>query len=546
MSGSIDAKERDSRTVKLDENMLDNRLDDNATINTDVLSFRVSPQHPHFSTSKPFKSNLNGIYDKQHESTSPQDTEYDFTVDFSNGIKPFAIRLQGTVMPTSSTLPTPAPLPSPRTAPSSEATPRTRVPSFATRRAACTHLTVERLYGDFTCNVCSRLPVFGWVYCCTQDEVPESQFTPDSTSEISSSQHVNGSEDEPNGVNDLSMPSPAVNEDLGFEGEDILIPTVQLSPWIEKAIRDGHYTPEQVVKLRAQKQHVADTARAAIHQFEQSQTNDTNIPPQTPTTLQSVDANPHLPFPIINEVQEPSGTRLPTAKEALAWQAKPRLFPFCKFCACQLCRPTHRDRAWQHFDDVFDYEHEIPFIHYEDRNRPLASRSIMSTIGLRPPPVPQRPPLRSNDSRALYSCNEAGQFFFNNNNGSYRTSADSTGSSADIADMNFEAESKGFRVSMRRALKNMLMTRRSSSRSDRKRRAREGTDTTEEDAVEFDMGLWKELNDELLKEASGVPLPEKDSIEGLSKEVAGMGGVGGVAVTEEAADLGTADVIMSV
>ena len=528
--------------------MLDNRLDDNATINTDVLSFRVSPQHPHFSTSKPFKSNLTGINDKQHGSTSPQDTEYDFTVDFVNGLKPFAIRLQGTIMPTSSTPSTAPPLPSPGTAPLPDGTPRTKVPSFATRRAACTHLTVERLYGDFTCNVCSRFPVFGWVYCCTQDEVPESQLTPDPTSEIPSPlhQHVNGSEHEANGVNDLSMQSPAVNEDLGFGGEDLLVPTVQLSPWIEKAIKDGHYTPEQVVKLRAQKQHAVDTARAAIDQFEQSQTNNTNLPPHTPTTLQSVDANPHLPFPTVNEVQEPSGTRLPTAKEALAWQAKPKLFPFCKFCACQLCRPTHRDRAWQRFDDIFESEHEIPFIHYEDRNRPLAGRCIMSTIGLRPPPVPQRPLLRSNDSRALYSCNEAGQLFFNNNNGSYRKSADSTGSSADIADMNFEAESKGFRVSMRRALKNMLMTRRSSSRSDRKRRAREGTDTTEEDAVEFDMGLWKELNDELLKEASGVPLPEKDSIEGLSKEVVGMGGAGGVAVTEEAADLGTADVIMSV
>ena len=101
---------------------------------------------------------------------------------------------------------------------------------------------------------------------------------------------------------------------------------------------------------------------------------------------------------------------------------------------------------------------------------------------------------------------------------------------------------------MKRALKNMLVARRSSSRSTRKRKARDGTDTTEEDAVEFDMGLWKELNDELLKEASAVPLPERKSVERLSKEIAGMrmGGFEGVAVTEEAADLGTANVIMSV
>ena len=328
------------------------------------------------------------------------------------------------------------------------------------------------------------------------------------------------------------------------------MPTAQLSPWIEKAISDCHYTPEQVAKLRAQKQHVVDTARAAIDHFEQSQTNDTNSPTQTPTTLQSVDANPHLPFPVINEVQEPSATDSPSIKVALALQPKTRMFPFCKFCACQLCRPTHRDRAWQCFDEVFEKEHDIPLIHYEDFNRPLASASILSKIGLHPPRLPKRPLLRSLDSRALYSRSEAGQVLFNNNKGSYRKSADPTSSSTDIADMNAELESKGFRESMKRALKNMLMTRRPSSPI-RKRKARGGTDTTDEDAVEFDMGLWKELNDELLKEASSIPLPEKDSTEGLSKEITEMSigkmrDVGGVAVTEEAIDLGTVDVIMSV
>lgn len=520
--------------------MLDNCTDDNATIKNDVLSFRLSPQHT--------SNTVNSNYVRQ-ESTSPQHTDYDFILDFLNGLKPFAIKLQEIIMPNSLTLPLPS---SQSVAPTPDAPPTAKVPSFATRRAACTHLTMERLYGDFTCNVCSRFSNFGWVYCCTQDDVPESRVTPDSISETSNPphQHVNSNGEEANGVNDLSMPPPAVNEDPRLGGEGAQMPTAQLSPWIEKAISDDHYTPEQVAKLRAQKQHVVDTARAAIDHFEQSQTN-TNSPTQTPTTLQSVDANPHLPFPVINEVQEPSATNSPTTKIALALQSKIRMFPFCKFCACQLCRPTHRDRAWQCFDEVFEKEHEIPFIHYEDINRPLASASILSKIGLRPPRLPKRPLLRSLDSRALYSRNEAGQVLFNNNKGSYRKSADPTSSSTDIADMKAELESKGFRESMKRALKSMLMTRRPSSRSIRKRKARDGTDTTDEDAVEFDMGLWKELNDELLKEASGIPLPEKDSTEGLSKEIAEMGigrmrDVGGVAVTEEAIDLGTVDVIMSV
>lgn len=359
--------------------------------------------------------------------------------------------------------------------------------------------------------------------------------------------HVNGSGEKANGVKDLPMLSPNMDEDPGIGEEASPMPTTQLSPWIEKAIKDGHYTPEQVAKLRAQKQHVVDTVMAAMDQFEKSQTNDTNSPPRTSAPLQSVDANPHLPFPVIHEVREPSDTILPTANPALAQQPKPRLFPYCRFCACQLCRPTHRDRAWQCFDDVFEQNPEIPFIHYEDRNRPLASPSIMKKIGLRPPRLPKRPHLRSLDSRDLYVRNEKGQVVFDKNGGSNRNSAVPTSSSADIADVKVELESKGFRESMRRAFKSMLLTRRASARATRKRKAMEGTDTTEEDAVEFDMGLWKELNDELLKEASGVPLPGKDSMEGLNKEVAemGLGGEGGAALTEEAADLGTADIIMS-
>ena len=504
------------------EEVLDDNGNGKAVINTDIISFPLSPQHSHLPNSHTLKSS-SAIIHGRREVSSHQDPEYDFILDFLNGLKPFALKVQESILPKSFALPLTPTLLSP---PQSEAPmPDVKVPSIATRRAACTHLTMEPLYGDFTCNVCSRFSSFGWVYCCTQDDPPSSRPPPDSVSEISNPPY-----------------------------------TAKLSPWIEKAIDNGHYTPEQIDKLRAQKQHVVDTARVAIDQFEQSQSNVANPLSQTPTTLQSVDANPHLPFPVINEVQEPAATGSPTAGAALVQRSKLRMFPFCKFCACQLCRPTHRDRAWQSFDDIFEQAQEIPFIHYEDSNRPLASASILRKIGLRPPRLPKRPLLGSLDNRAIYSRNGEGKFVLNDKDGTHRKSADPAGSSVDIADMKVEPESKGFREGMKRAFKSMLLTRRSSSRSLRKRKARDGTDTTDENTVEFDMGLWTELNDELLREASGVPLPEKDSIERLTKDVAKMevgstGGVagvagvthvGGVAVTEEAADLGTADVIMSV
>ena len=493
----------------------DNRKDDNTVVNTDIISFRLSPQHPnppHTHTIKPSSTAIHG-----RREVPQQDPEDDFILDLLNGLKPLALKVQESILAKSFALPL---TPTPQSPPQSEAPmPDVKVPSIATRRAACTHLTMEPLYGDFTCNICSRFSSFGWVYCCTQDDPP-------------------GSRPPPNSISETTNPPP----------------TAKLSPWIAKAIDEGHYTPEQIDQLRAQKQHVVDTARLAIDQFEQSQSNVANSLSLTPTTLQSVDANPHLPFPVINEVQEPAAIDPPSPGATLIQQSKLRMFPFCKFCACQLCRPTHRDRAWQSFDDIFAKDQEIPFIHYEDSNRPLASASILRKIGLRPPRLPKRPLLGSLGNRAIYSRNDQGKFVLNQ---SHRESSDPAGSSTDITDIKVEPESKGFREGMKRAFKSMLMTRRSSSRSLRKRKSRDGTDTTDENTVEFDMGLWTELNDELLREASAVPLPGKDSIERLTKDVAkmevgstagvaGVTGVGGVAVTEEAADLGTADVIMSV
>ena len=551
MSDSVNARNCDSKIVKLDR-MLDNHHE-NAAINTDIILFYPSHQHSQSYTSCTLTSN-----NARQQSASLQEIKCDFILDFLNDLKPFIIRLQRVIMLSTFTLPPTHSSQGETSIP--DPTPKAKVPSFATRRAACTHLTMERLYGDFTCNVCSQFSSFGWVYCCTQDDESVSSATAEYVSEPSdlSYQHINGCKKEADAVNDLSKPLSAVKHHPKLEGEGGTMPTSELSPWIEKAIKDGHYTPEQVVKLRAQKQHVVDTAKAAIDQFEQSQTRSTDSSPQTPSTLQSVDANPHLPFPIINELRESTATTFPTTHVALGQKIKPRMFPFCKFCACQLCRPTYRDRAWQIFEDVFKKEYENPFTDDEDSNRPLASASVMSQIGLRPPRLPKRSLQRPLDSRAMYLRNEDGQIVLNSNdNGSYRKPADPTSSTTDIADMKVETESKGFRESMKRAFKSMVMTRRPSSRSDRRRKARDETDSSDEDVVEFDMGLWKEMNDELLRDASCVPLPEKDSVNGLSKEaakmnlgsvvrVAGAGGVGGVAVTEEAADLKMADVIMSV
>ena len=45
-----------------------------------------------------------------------------------------------------------------------------RVSPIQQRRMACTHLTMKRQYGDYSCMICRKIPDIGWIYICTQDE----------------------------------------------------------------------------------------------------------------------------------------------------------------------------------------------------------------------------------------------------------------------------------------------------------------------------------------------------------------------------------------
>lgn len=407
-----------------------------------------------------------------------------------------------------------------------------KVPSLTTRRAACTHLTMERLYGDFRCNVCHRTSELGWVYTCIQDDEAD-------TLEAFKSKNEK--------TQDNGNPLDDVHQKTQYAGKESSMLTIRLSPWIEKAIAEGHYTDEQVTILRAQKQKVFDTATAAIEAFEQSP-DEVFSPPQPSATSPSLDASPKIPFRIAHEAREASNGDRSPRKRSFEFPRR-QMFPHCTYRACQLCRPTYRDRTWQCFNGTFEKPIAIGNSDLEDENRPMASLLVMRSIGLRKPVrQPRRPPLRGFHNRAVYELDESGKINSNNER-SYHPASDAAVQSSDVADVTVEPESRGFRDSMKRAFKGMLAARRSSTRSaGRRRRMREST-TSDEDAAEFDMGLWREMNDELLNDASSVPLPTRDSIDGLAGgdiDDAEETDIGGVIITEEAADLNAADIIMSV
>ena len=407
------------------------------------------------------------------------------------------------------------------------------IPPNNQRRMACTHLTMKREYGDYRCMLCRRIPNIGWIYKCTQDEAEMN---------IGEQDPEGGNE---GGVTDLHSSWLAKANTAGVTKAETRSVT-QLSPWVEKAILEGHYTHEQELILRKQKQNVNDKIAAAMQNFTETEA-EVSASSQQLQQSPSVDASSNLPFPVINRADDPSKTSfVPSNPTPTA-----RLFPFCEHRACHSCRPTFRDRTWQHFDAIFEGP-PPPAIDFSIDRRPLSSPLIVATIGTHEPRRRrQRPLMHTFDSMGLMRPRSGKRLF-----------ESATSNSDDFADPN-EEENKGLRHTIKRAFREMLMSRRdsvaSTSRSssstatatalpsrETSRRSRLHKEAPIDDSEEYDLGLWKEANDKLLREASHVKLPGHDGHDGLDAQAEEVDVPDGVAVTEESVDTGTADVIMSV
>ncbi|KAL8760563.1 MAG: hypothetical protein Q9184_003258 [Pyrenodesmia sp. 2 TL-2023] len=383
------------------------------------------------------------------------------------------------------------------------------IPSIQSRRAACTHLTMERLYGDYECMVCHRPSAWGWVYSCSQDD----------------------SDDEAATDNDHTVLPPVTVLDLPI--------------WTREAIIKGHYTEEQVETMIAQRRKVLDTILASETHFKKTQATARRTSSRRSRPIStSIEANGHLPFPVITESASSSAD---SARQSIDQSSgtRPRIFPLCRYRACQMCRPTYRDRSWQVLENGFAANILPVNIYEDDVNRPVSDLQFVYNIGVRKKSKARRPPLRTLDSMGIYTINSEGQLAIKNGNA--RQPASPKKPSPDLADQKAEVDSKGFRDSVKRAFKGMLISRKRESWGSKcSRRLVRKADVPDDDSAEFDLGLWKEMSEELLREAAGIPLPGHDGKDGLDKEEDEVEVKDGVAVTEEAVDLRAADIIMSV
>lgn len=367
--------------------------------------------------------------------------------------------------------------------------------------------------------VCHRPSAWGWIYSCTQDDK-------DDPGAAASIVQAAGMTTESRMNDTISSAEPT---DVGV-----------LSLWIRDAIAKGKYTAEEISTLIAQRQKVIETIEASEEHFRKIQ----ELEFQRHSFAgapQFADANPYLPFPVLGEVS----TFITGSTPMTSPPPKPSIFPLCNYRACQVCRPTYRDRSWQTVEKAFHRSPYTSTMEIDHPDPPLLDVSLVRTLGLRKPKT-FRPTLRTYGSSGVYTIDSRGQLVFTT--GPLPKATNSRDSWFDVADQRVEPESKGFRDSLKRAFRDMLQSKNRNSLSRKhSKRLDWRTEIHEDDSAEFDMGLYRELSEELLREAVNAPLPGHDGKDGLEGEDIEEIEVGnGVAVTEEAVDLRTADIIMCV
>lgn len=398
---------------------------------------------------------------------------------------------------------------------------------------------MERLYGNYQCDVCQRPSQLGWVYLCTQDDVQSpsygflSKILQEPTLSLSD-QKETFSTTPTRLTYDLSAKSG-----LRENAPEFQMPTSDLAPWMERAITRGHYAPEQIKVLQAQRQNVVEVANAAIELYEQETTpKDTH-------------------FPAYASVSEGMAAKVAVSeREESPPLRKLKMFPYCKFRACQACRPTFRERTWERFENVYDKADSGTNTfecHRSHDTRPLASPKVMRAIGLtgevHPAPPTHRPrrlrpgSVSDSDIRLHGMNGRLGTRALTCSTRSVPAMDAATPGTGDVADarLELESESTRFRESIMRAFRGVL-PRSQSSRSIKKGRIASVSEAS------VDMASWYGQQDAVLKEAAGVSSPGPESVDRLVADfgdAAEVQLVEGVALTEESADLGAADIITS-
>lgn len=405
-------------------------------------------------------------------------------------------------------------------------------PTQLRRAPQCTHPTMSILYGEHRCTHCNRPSRLGWVYSCTHDD---HNHTTQSEEEIDAD------------MRDLSLKERG---DPDCENEEVTLEAVKLKPWMEKAILEGHYTSDQVNILRAQRQK-AMRVIAAEEKVLARYIKPAPTPPRSTSLLMAPICETTLPLPATQDSAEEAEVKEPLVVDSSVEVPKP--VPACSYKACQVCRPGSRDRAWQRIGGLptAAVTPEAPFLTVESRR--ISDANLVRCLGL------QKRKFQAGSMSLFPTNDEQDQNLLTDED---RTTEDTAPDGTQAESESQRLVAMGRRAGARSAVRNMMVRPRQDSRDSRtsKESNSSGKLTKRRHSVRDSvMKKYMEKFGRDLGEASGYEaegssnykdwksiggsIAKKEKKE-KKERGSGLKVNNGVAVTEEAVDLGTAGIIM--
>lgn len=244
-------------------------------------------------------------------------------------------------------------------------------------RNLCGHSTMTRkpsITDADRCDICHRRPYLGWLYLCTEDATD-------------------------------------------FYAERAVVEDRFLSPWITKAVDEGHYTDEQIQKMVSQKLDVREIAEELLQpkpspvDLEESSTALVKVKNWYDDDDEGYEDDEVLREDNIGDIRaaakrqydlgcSSSSSNLRTEPEP---EPEPQPIPLpapsarpCHFKCCHGCRPIFQERTWASIDAICHDELDGPtakqlLTPVEQENRRVSDVNVVRNLGARrpipPPPV---------------------------------------------------------------------------------------------------------------------------------------------------------------
>ena len=291
---------------------------------------------------------------------SPPSTHHFLSMDLFNSLHTFTTATVRPLFTRSQVVPPPPP--SPKVARRSKTITHSLVP----RRGQCTHITMNRLHGDNTCQMCGRIPNIGWLYACRQDWLLERQkdlaTTPAESAMVPDKSNY-------------------------FEMMAHLAQSLRMSPSVIKQIRDGLYTFDEVEKLVAQKDKLIGTVKRmeSIAAESMPASQHSNVFQNCSSIIASLGAT------AASEKQQTSPTptqQTSTRKDSPASTAAKQLqmkVDRCNYMVCHACRPFLTERIHVNIGSVV-HGAQPPITEHEAETLRVLDHEIVRGFGTRQAP----------------------------------------------------------------------------------------------------------------------------------------------------------------